>query len=171
MEGSEKIQYQEISAEIAEMVERDQTMREKNIGNGNFWDDSVDAGNTARMKEIVVKIGWPTVSKVGKESSRGAWLLAQHADKDVEFQRYCLTLMKESPPREVRPMDIAYLVDRVRVNSGQPQLYGTQVMEENNIFVPKPIEDDGGVDQRRKEVGLESLKDYINDISEKYKIK
>src|SRR5262245_16811487 len=56
----------------------------------------IDEANTARMKEIVEKYGWPGKSIVGADGAFAAWLLVQHADADPDFQAYCLELMKEA---------------------------------------------------------------------------
>ena len=42
-----------------------------------------DRRNTARMQEIVKQIGWPTFDKVGEGPSNNAWLLVQHADRNL----------------------------------------------------------------------------------------
>ena len=160
-------QYPEIASEIKAMTDIDQDMREKNIQDGEFWDESVDLKNTARMKEIIDKIGWPTISKVGKKASHDAWLLVQHADKDIEFQKHCLGLMKQQPKGEVSLHNIAYLEDRVRV----PQLYGTQFQLIEGKFVPREIEDVENVDQRRKEMGLNTLAESIENMHKKYNTK
>src|SRR5437868_14544604 len=44
--------------------------------------DEVDRKNTARLKEIVDRHGWPGKTLVGDDGARAAWLLVQHADKD-----------------------------------------------------------------------------------------
>jgi 8-oxo-dGTP pyrophosphatase MutT (NUDIX family)/RNA:NAD 2'-phosphotransferase (TPT1/KptA family)/GNAT superfamily N-acetyltransferase len=49
-----------------------------------------------------------------------AWLLVQHMDKDVAFQKEFLKHLKPGT------QDFKYLTDRVAVNSGQPQQFGTQ---------------------------------------------
>jgi hypothetical protein len=55
---------------------------------------------------------------------------------------------------------LAYLEDRVRVNAGQPQLYGTQFTLTAGTLTPYPIEDPGRLDQRRAQAGLEPFADY-----------
>lgn len=178
MEGAnnlESIQYPEIAAEIAAMRDADQAMRKR-------WEEynqlperpeepeedrNLDERNTSRMKEIVEQIGWPTISKVGKEASDNAWLLVQHADQDVEFQQYCLDLMKREPSAEVDMGNIAYLEDRVRVNTGRPQVYGTQFRWEGSKPIQN-IEDIENVDQRRAEVGLDTLEENLKRMQEKY---
>ena len=99
---------------------------------------NVDERHTARMKEIVKQHGWPTNSMVGSDGATAAWLLVQHADHDPKFQRHCLELMKKVPAGEVSTVDLAYLTDRVLVNEGKKQLYGTQFWMQNGKPGPAP---------------------------------
>lgn len=165
-----KIEYPEIAKEIEVMRDFDQDMREKSLEDDS-WDDGLDRKNTERMKEIIAEIGWPSISKVGANASTAAWLLVQHADHDVEFQSYCLGLMQEMPREEVRSEDVALLTDRVRVNKGLPQVYGTQFTQVDGKHVPRDIEDPENVDERRKLVGLDTLDENIKRMYKKYPIK
>jgi hypothetical protein len=61
---------------------------------------------------------------------------------------------------EALPAHLAYLEDRVRVNAGQPQLYGTQFTVTDGHFGPRPIEDPQWLDERRAAAGLEPFADY-----------
>lgn len=150
--------YREIAAEIVAMSEADQTMRKSGA-----WDDSVDIRNTARMKEIVRQIGWPTISKVGAHASHMAWLLVQHADR--AFQKDCLDLLKAQPAGEVDPQNVAYLEDRVRMGEGRPQVFGTQFYTDaNGHSGPWPIEDAEHVDARRAAVGLNTFTEYRDEM-------
>lgn len=164
----EMILYPEIASELSEMLRVDQEMREKNINDSEFWDDEVDRNNTERMKAIVAKIGWPTKSKVGLEGAHQAWLIVQHADKNVDFQIQCLDLMKQESSDEVEKRSVAYLEDRVRVNQGRSQLYGTQFYYYNGKYGPRPIDDMEHLEERRKEMGLESMEEYERILHEKY---
>ena len=146
-----------IISEITQMAVVDQEMRKKAENDFKLWDATIDIANTARMKEIVEQIGWPTISKVGEETASAAWLLVQHADHDVVFQEHCLALMAAAPEGEVKKSDIAYLTDRVRVNKGLPQVYGTQFFRSAQMtaFEPRPVENPEGVNVRRKQMGIE----------------
>src|SRR4029077_6849019 len=85
--------------------------------------EEVDRKNTARMKEIVDRHGWPGKSLAGKDGANAAWLLVQHADKDPEFQKKCLGLMKQLGKGEVSGQHLAYLTDRVLVGEKKKQVY------------------------------------------------
>jgi len=120
----------------------------------------VDARHTARMKEILVVHGWPTVSLVGEDGARSAWLLVQHADADPAFQRLCLEKMKSVAAGDVSPIDVAYLTDRVLVNEGKKQIYGTQFWNADGELVPRPIEDESRVEALRAALGMISMQEY-----------
>jgi hypothetical protein len=156
---SENIRFPHLATELQAMVDVDQDMRNRRNAEG-YWDETLDAKHTERLKEIIAEIGWPTISKVGETGSANAHLLAQHADHDVDFQVQCLNLMKEAPSGEVDVADMAYLEDRVRVNHGKEQIYGTQFIKVDGKHIPQPIEDEENVDKRRAEVGLEPLSEY-----------
>jgi hypothetical protein len=118
------------------------------------------------MKEIVSEHGWPTVAKVGQDGTRAAWLLVQHADHDPAFQRLCLTMMQlHAGKSEVSQTDLAYLTDRVLVNEGKEQVYGTQFHVLNGVRQPRPIKDPDNVDKRRRAAGMNSLKEYTEFLN------
>lgn len=163
-----EINYQNIAEDINRMTAVDQDMRSK-AEKDESWDDEVDLKNTKRVKEIVDRIGWPCISKVGKEASHNVWLLVQHADKDIVFQKYCLSLMEALSDGEVDKRDIAYLRDRIRKNQNLPQIYGTQFIqnEDSGKYEPMPIENIEKVEERRKQMGLDTLEENTKRINER----
>lgn len=121
----------------------------------------VDRRNTERMKKIVEQYGWPTAPMVGSDGARSAWLLVQHADHDVEWQQRCLGLMEANRiTGRVHLADIAYLTDRVLVNTGKPQVYGTQFHSEGGTRTPRPIRDVETVNERRGAMGMGTIEEY-----------
>jgi hypothetical protein len=117
----------------------------------------------ALLKQIVAEYGWPTISLVGEDGANAAWLVAQHADFDVPFQRQCLALVEEAYQRgEVSGMHLAYLTDRVLIAEHKPQLYGTQ---------GAPIysdEEKAQVEARRKKLGLPSMSEMARERGKMY---
>jgi hypothetical protein len=81
---------------------------------------------------------------------------------DIAFQKKCLGLLTAAVKKhDTSAQDMAYLVDRVRVAEKKPQVYGTQLDVLDGALKPKPIEDEERVDERRKEVGLSPLSEYL----------
>jgi tetratricopeptide (TPR) repeat protein len=129
----------------------------------------VDAKNTARLKEIVTEHGWPGKSLAGEDGAAAAWLLVQHANADLAFQKQCLELMKPLLEKgEVNKRNYAYLTDRVLVGEKKPQIYGTQFDSKDGELTPFPIEDEADVDKRRQAMGLEPLAEYKKRLIEMY---
>ncbi len=149
-----------ITEELKRMVREDQSARERYLSDTKHqtWDPGVDRRNTDQLKQIIEEIGWPTISRVGKEGSSNAWLLAQHADHDPQFQKRCLKLMKLEPEGEVDKANIAFLEDRLAVSEERPQLYGTQFFKSpEGQWQPFQILDEKDIEQRRKAMGLETF--------------
>ena len=144
----------------------------KNVEAATKKMQEIDARNTAWMKEVVDKHGWPGKSLVGTDGAQKAWLLVQHADQDRAFQKRCLPLLAGAVKKgEASPEHLAYLTDRVKVADKEKQVYGTQFHEVDGKMEPYPIEDEANVDKRRKDVGLQALAEYRKLIEEMYKPK
>ena len=112
--------------------------------------------NATWIREIVAEHGWPGKTLVGEDGAHAAWLIVQHQDPDVAFQRRCLELMRLAfESGEVTARDLAFLTDRVLSNEGKPQMYGTQ-----GIGVRSP-EDEARVDAHRFALGLEPWREFI----------
>ena len=129
---------------------------------------AIDRRNQCWLEEVIRQVGWPGKSLVGERAAHAAWLLVQHADADPVFQERCLDLMKAAAPGEVALIDVAYLTDRVLVARGRPQVYGTQCEEVEGRFQPRACLDPETLDQRRKEVGLQPIKEYLQLMEDVY---
>jgi hypothetical protein len=142
--------------ELLAMLDADQAERTGEVGANN------DADRAARLDEIMDEYGWPTPELVGADAVTAAWAIAQHADFDVAFQRKALGLMTAAVESgDADPGELAYLTDRVAVNSGEDQTYGTQVACAGGEVTPAVgLVDPDTVDQRRAEVGLDPLAEY-----------
>jgi len=108
----------------------------------------VDMANNDYIKNYIIKpYGYPNHKMIGKKGMEAFWLLIQHQDRDPKLQEQCLKNC------DFNDRNKAYLIDRVLINQGKKQIYGTQLIGE--------IKDKKNVDKRRKEMGLESLEEYL----------
>ena len=177
--GDEKLRQ-----ELLRRTDEDQVARKKLIRVMNKEKDSaklanlpemkamsdIDKRNTAWLKEVIDRRGWPGKSLVGVDGANAAWLLVQHADQDRAFQKRCLPLLAAAVKKgEATGAQLAYLTDRVRVGAGEKQVYGTQFRTVDGKLEPQPIEDEANVDRRRKEVGLPSLAEYRKQMERTYR--
>jgi len=155
----------ELRAELLKRMKEDQRIRLEPNPNMAEW-MRIDADNTAYMKTVIDKYGWPGKSMVGDDGALGAFLMVQHADADAAFQETCLPLLTAAAERgEARPQDMAFLTDRVLVARGKPQRYGSQFFSgPDGVLKPRPIEDPEDLDARRKAVGLGPMADYVKQM-------
>ena len=122
-----------------------------------------DPLRTNILSAIIDKLGcWPTISLLGAEASYAAWLIAQHSDHNRPFQARCLNMMQEVS-NDVLGENVAMLTDRVLINSGNKQRYGTQILHtnKNGLPVPFPIRDEKHVDERRATFGMRPLQEAL----------
>lgn len=158
----------ELRVELLRRMEVDQEMRraaggppgpERTAARARFRE--VDQENTAWLRSVVRARGWPLAAQVGDDGADAAWLLAQHADATPDVQREFHRLLQSAVDRGDAPLrHLAYLDDRVRVNAGLPQLYGTQFFDDGSGLRPRPIERPDELSQRRAAAGLEPFEEY-----------
>jgi hypothetical protein len=124
----------------------------------------VDERNRNRLKEIFKEIGFPTRKLVGKEAMNGIFLIIQHADNDKEWQKSQLKNIKKAVEKgDIPGQSYAYLYDRIKVNSGEKQLYGTQFKKVNRaekIVELADTEDIVNLDERRMKMGMMPIDMY-----------
>ena len=125
----------------------------------------IDASNAAWVKAEIERRGaWILQSEFGPVAATHLWLLFQHADRDVDFQKQALTMMEPLVATGgVSGAHYAYLYDRVATNTGQLQRYGTQGgCVEGGGWEPRPIEDADLVNARRAGRGItQTMAEYI----------
>jgi hypothetical protein len=166
---------QQLSDELIAIGTEDQEIRNrwiKDQTNQSLKDEmaAIDARHVARLREIIKQYGWPGKSMVGTKAANDAWLVAQHGGK--EFLHETLPLMKDAVDKgELPGASYALSVDRTRIQDGLKQIYGSQFDTKGDKCEPQPIEDPEHVDERRKEVGLDSLADYAKTLCAMYKKK
>ena len=130
-----------------------------------------DSLNYLVIKPMFDKYGYLGIDKVGVQSSHNFWLLVQHADFHPDFQDSVLVKMKAEVDKGNAPMkDYAYLYDRVKVNSGKLQLFGTQMILDSvkMSYVPQPVFEPEKLNERRKQAGLSTIDDYIRIMNDSF---
>ena len=161
-DAGDKLRQELLDRQEKDQVARKAAMRQKPGEAELMKMAAVDRENTAWLKVVIDERGWPGKALVGEDGAHAAWLLVQHADLDLAFQKKCLGLLSAAVKKhDASAQDMAYLIDRVRLAEKKPQVYGTQLDLLDGALKPKPIEDEEHVDERRKEVGLAPLSEYL----------
>ena len=169
--------YTSFAESIIRLKNKDLAFRDELIQKGQLGQGYHEAmeqlhnEHAMRLNEIIETIGYPTIDKVGEEASEAAWLIMQHAIGQPTFMRKCVALLKDAVnENKVDPKNLAYLTDRIAIFEGKPQLYGTQFdWDENGELVPNLFDDLLKVNQRRKEIGLNTLDEQTTLIQQRVK--
>ncbi|MGL4630533.1 MAG: DUF6624 domain-containing protein [Leadbetterella sp.] len=138
--------------------------------------NSIDSYNIQILKKVISENGWPTIQQVGSDGISNCWILIQHADLDVEFQKTVLPLIEEAVLKgEGHLLHYAYLMDRVLVNTRQDQIFGTQfgdpILDENRRVIdvlPKPLKDEKNLDILRNAFELNTFQEYKKLFFERF---
>jgi len=166
---------QNLADDLITMMTEDQQLLQQLFDSGELPSESyhprikaLHEHNASRLKEIISTHGWPGISLVGEDAAKAAWLVAQHSVSDPEFMGECVSLLEDAVAREdVAGWQLAFLQDRVRTLSGKPQYYGTQFdIDENGWPIPFPVEDSATVNERRECLGLNSLEERQEQMTE-----
>ena len=175
--NSLKIENPELQIELIKMYINDQVARGGNMDKlmskhklikeevvKNTDGITTDADNRKRLKEILAKHGFPTKEMVGADAMQGIFLMIQHADEDKEWQKSQLPNIKKAVKNgNMDGQSYAYLYDRIKMNGGEKQLYGTQfakVDSKNKIVELAQTEDLENLDKRRMEIGMMPIEIY-----------
>ena len=131
-----------------------------------------DSLNHLALIDIVNRYGFPDYDQLGVEGTHNFWLLMQHQDQHPDFQEAVLKRMEIAVGQhKADGKDYAYLLDRVMVNTGKQQVYGTQMSlnAEGTSFEPKPCIDPDNLDKRRASVGLGTIAAYIEIMNQNFR--
>ena len=130
----------------------------------------VDEFNTAELQKMLSGRGWFRDDLDGKGAANIAWLIAQHADRNPEFQLRALELIEaELDAPGVSQANYAYLYDRVQMRfqddgktkNERIQRYGTQGRCIGpGTWEPFPVESPDRINHIRAEVGLGTMAQY-----------
>ncbi len=163
---------------LFKMIIRDQGLmyagnieRRKYIQNGGYFDspsifpilameEKNKAINEEQLLEMLDKYGWPQESSVTEYAAAGAALIINHSTYEIR-SKYFPMLEKAFKAGEAQPLRYAKMRDRLLVEEGKEQLYGTQIEFKNLKKEPYPIYEENKVDARRAEIGLGPLSPYL----------
>lgn len=157
---------QPLRDELLEMERNDRALRAELVERGELHRqgyhpemEALHRLHNARMRSIIDQYGWPGYSLVQDDGCRAAGFVVQHAILDPDLQERCVGLLADAiAAEEADGFMLALLTDRVLMQKGEPQLYGTQyVGAAGGGLEPWLIADPEAVDARRLSVGLMPL--------------
>ncbi|MCZ8197518.1 MAG: hypothetical protein O9267_07920 [Flavobacterium sp.] len=169
--------YSKVANDLIKLKNTDLELREKLIEKKKLsqgYDvemENLHISNAKKLNEIIDKVGFPTIEKVGIEANESAWLIIQHSISEPYFMKKCLKLLENiSVENKNCEKNLAYLSDRIAVLEGKPQLYGTQFdWDENGELSPNICDDFSKVNIRRLKIGLCTIEEQTQKIRQQAK--
>lgn len=122
--------------------------------------------NQQELAALLQSKGWPRIGNVGREAAMAAYLVVQHSNASMQRQ-YLPDVKKMCAENELPWLRYALMYDRMCTNEKIPQRYGTHTMynEKTGKEELYLLEDPVNVDERRKEIGLEPLAEYLSRLN------
>lgn len=120
-------------------------------------------GRTVRLKEILTDT-FPNIENAGVQAYTAALVMALHSG-DRDLMMSYLNEHEQQPKNAVNQSDRAVLIDKILILEGKSQRYGTQFVMKKERLEIHPLEDAEQVNERRASLGLNSLEDYVQGIS------
>jgi len=164
-----------LQAELLAIFDDDQVIRrqfisaQEEFGHQSKQVDSLrrimmvkDSVNLFKVTKILDKYGWVGATKVGGQANQVLFLVIQHSD--LKTQQKYLPMMREAVKnKNAKKSELALLEDRVALDEGKRQIYGSQIGRDNESqkYYVLPLDDPDNVDKRRIEVGLGPIADYV----------
>lgn len=140
---------------IEEMADVEQDLRlQSKPGRAveNYLIYIVDMLHHQRIRWIIDTFGYPTKEMIGTDTLKKFFLLIQHVPYDTALQEQCLEHC------DFEPNETAHLTDRIRINQGREQMFGTQRQRgPDGTFELAPVEDRENLNERRIRIGLDPL--------------
>lgn len=133
---------------------------------------SLDLKNQEIIDNILSQYGWPDrMLFKSTEEMQTIFLVIKHADIAFQAKHFPL-LQKASNTNQLPKGAVAILHDKILVNRGEMQRYGTQIKidETSGEAVFYPIEDEINLNIRRLAVGLPPIEEYAKMFNVDYKL-
>ncbi|WP_438968888.1 DUF6624 domain-containing protein [Nonlabens sp.] len=141
---------------LERIYDRDQDNR-----GDNLIDQELDLSNMAAIEQILDKCGMPSIETAGEKGMSAIWLVIQHAGTEKRT-KYFPMLLEASKKGDIERQEIALMQDRMLMESGEPQLYGSQLfMNADGSYELHEIKEPSKVDARRAIMGLGPLSEYV----------
>ena len=129
--------------------------------------EETDITNLVSVSRILDTYGWP--SGLSDAANKAIFLVIDHSDLKI-MNKY-IGLFRVAVEKGYLSMNnFVTMEDRMLMNSGKPQKYGTQayslVEEGKTVIYIWPVEDPDKLDSLRKSVGLIPIEDYLEIVKQ-----
>ena len=164
---------------LCDIGQKDQEVRADwaKVATGNFTQEEAieyalkmeetDSTNLAAVSRILDTYGW--TSGLSDEANKAIFLVIDHSD--LKTMNKYIGLFRDAVEKGYIQMnDLVTMEDRMLMNAGKPQKYGTQayslVEDDKTVIYLWPVEDPDRLDALRKSVGLMPIQSYLDIVKQ-----
>lgn len=164
-----------LSDELLKLKDKSQQRLDDDIRDNRKPDELIKRISAAREKNnvplcsILRQYGWPSKSMVGKEGVDATIFMTNGLSAQLRVDLLPVIIAATKQGDVSRP-DFAGYVDRLRVDAGLKQIFGTQATIIDGFLVLFPIEAEEHVDSRRKQYDLAPMALYIRFLESQYRL-
>jgi len=166
---------------LEDVYDKDQAARAWTVGMASLSADEiekytaemerVDSLNQTMVFDILDNDGWP--SNLSDKANRAIWIVIDHSDL-TSRSKYVSFVRAKADEGILDKSDYAMLNDRVLMEEGKPQVYGTQIkmaatFDGEDMAMQLylwPVENPDALDSLRRSVGLSPIEEYLRSSSE-----
>ena len=166
---------------LEDVYDKDQAARAWTVGMASLSADEiveytaemerVDSLNQTMVFGILDNDGWP--SNLSDKANRAIWIVIDHSDLTSRSE-YLSFVRAKADEGILDKSDYAMLNDRVLMEEGKPQVYGTQIkmaatFDGEDMAMQLylwPVENPDALDSLRRSVGLSPIEEYLRSSSE-----
>jgi VWFA-related protein len=124
----------------------------------------------ARLCAVLKEFGWPGADIAGADGASAAFYLLRNSSS-AGMQRDLLPVVVAATKKgDISRAEFASYFDRLRLNYGLKQLFGTQATVSGGFLVLYPVEGQEYVDERRRQYGLPPLAEYVRKLEKMYRL-
>jgi len=142
---------------LSEVLESDQRIRKSNE---LIKYAKEDHRNQELVISIIEKCGMPTLNEVSQKHMNAIWLGLQHTTAEYR-KKYFPKIEQAVKNGELSKEQYALMKDRILMDEGKPQIYGSQI-KDNKLY---KLENPETVNERRKEMGMGTIEDYLRNFN------
>ena len=151
-------------SESKEILEEFFNADQSNRSDANKIDQRIDHENQVRVVSLLEKCGWPQKAIVGEKGMQAVFLVIQHASKELR-EKYFPLIKASAEKGELTLRVVAMMEDRMLMEKGKKQKYGTQLISYNDGPLRlHPIEDEANVNKRRAAMGMGTIEEYLKQF-------
>jgi hypothetical protein len=116
-----------------------------------------DSVHMVCVENIISQYGWLNKKLIGERANKTLFLVIQHSNKETRM-KYLPVMRKAVKDGNADPASFALLEDRVRLENGKKQIYGSQIGIDRStgspVYFVRPLMKPNKVDERRRKMGM-----------------